>query len=298
MGQFFETIPEHLIRWILEQKMFWVATAPLAASGHVNVSPKGGPYFGLLDERTFWYMDLSGSGTETIAHLHEPGNGRITVMFSAFDGPPRIVRLFGRGTVLERPGHETETAAAAAAAAAATTTAMTTTNSLGSFDDFVKKHDVEVLPSSRSIIVVRLHQVATSCGYSVPFYEFKAFRATLNEVFAKREEKFLQGASSEARERYWAYKNSYSMDGLPGMRVGYEMHKREGIAPIEKMVGPSAPRRYGYYRDGRRFSAWQLALVAVFSVLATLLSFPLILPFILPLLQRTYGPAVLSSSGL
>ncbi|KAL2148636.1 hypothetical protein VTH82DRAFT_2190 [Thermothelomyces myriococcoides] len=273
--------------------MFWVATAPLAASGHVNVSPKGGPYFGLLDDRTFWYMDLSGSGTETIAHLHEPGNGRITIMFSAFDGPPRIVRLFGHGTVLERPGHETTTTTIVTttpAAAVINNSPDRTGAGTGSFEEFVKKHDIEVLPSSRSIIIVRLHQVATSCGYSVPFYDFKSFRATLNEVFAKKEEKYLQGRADESRERYWAYKNSYSVDGLPGMRIGYEVHKREGIAPIEKMVGPSAPRRYAYSNSGR-FGVWHLILVAVLSVFCTVLSFPLLLP----LLQRIYDPAVFSS---
>lgn len=176
MGQFFETIPEYLMKWILEQKMFWVATCPLLASGHVNVSPKGGLYFGLLDDKTFWYMDLTGSGNETISHLYEPGNGRITVMFNAFEGPPRIVRLFGRGTVLER-GTE-------------------------AFDDFVKKHGVQTIPGSRSIIIVSVHQVASSCGYSVPYYDFKAFRTTLNEFFAKKADRFEQGKSEESMERF------------------------------------------------------------------------------------------------
>jgi hypothetical protein len=176
MGKFFETIPDYLMQWIPQQKMFWVATAPLSASGHVNVSPKGGPYFGLLNDTTFWYMDLTGSGNETISHLYEPGNGRITVMFSSFESSPRIVRLFGHGTVLER--------------------------GTSAFDEFVKKHDVELLPGSRSIIVVRLHQVMTSCGYSVPFYEFKSFRATLNEVFAKKAEKFQQGDLDMSLERF------------------------------------------------------------------------------------------------
>lgn len=70
----------------------------------VNVSPKGGPYFGLVDEKTFWYMDLTGSGNETISHLHEPSNGRITIMFNAFDGPPKIVRLWGKGSSFAQPG--------------------------------------------------------------------------------------------------------------------------------------------------------------------------------------------------
>lgn len=97
MGAFYETIPKSLIQWILEQKVFWVATAPLSGAGHVNVSPKGGEDFGVLDDRTFWYMDLTGSGNETISHLLEPGNGRITIQLNAFDGPPKIVRLYGHG---------------------------------------------------------------------------------------------------------------------------------------------------------------------------------------------------------
>ena len=92
MGAFYETIPETLIQWILEQKMFFVATAPLSPSGHVNLSPKGGKYFGVLDERTFWYMDLTGSGNETLSHLCE--NGRVTIMFNAYTGAPKIVRLW------------------------------------------------------------------------------------------------------------------------------------------------------------------------------------------------------------
>ena len=103
MGEFHETIPRSLIEWVAKQKVFWVATAPLLAAGHVNLSPKGGQYFGVLDERTFWYMDLTGSGNETISHLLEPGNGRITVLFNAFEGPPKIVRLWGKGKLHMNP---------------------------------------------------------------------------------------------------------------------------------------------------------------------------------------------------
>ncbi len=97
MGAFYETIPESLISWIRQQKVFWVATAPLSSSGHVNVSPKGGQYFGVIDEKTFWYHDLTGSGNETISHLLEPNNGRITILLNAFEGAPKIVRLWGKG---------------------------------------------------------------------------------------------------------------------------------------------------------------------------------------------------------
>ena len=96
MGVYYETIPNSAVAWIHAQKAWWVATAPLSGNGHVNVSPKGGEsgkFFGVLDERTFWYMDLSGSGNETISHLREPGNGRITIMFNAFEGPPKIIRV-------------------------------------------------------------------------------------------------------------------------------------------------------------------------------------------------------------
>jgi len=97
MAIYYEVIPNSLQNWVLTQQCFWVATAPLSGQGNVNVSPKGGAYFGLIDEKTFWYQDLSGSGVETIAHLHEPGNGRITIMFNAFDGPPKIIRFWGKG---------------------------------------------------------------------------------------------------------------------------------------------------------------------------------------------------------
>lgn len=97
MAIFYETIPSSLMEWIRQQKLFYVATSPLSGKGHVNLSPKGGEYFGLADEKTFYYQDFSGSGIETISHLLEPGNGRITIMFNAFDGPPKIIRLWGCG---------------------------------------------------------------------------------------------------------------------------------------------------------------------------------------------------------
>ncbi|KAK0715350.1 hypothetical protein B0H67DRAFT_489075 [Lasiosphaeris hirsuta] len=240
MGQFYETIPESLIKWIQEQKMFWVSTAPLSGSGHVNVSPKGGLYFGVLNAATFWYMDLTGSGSETISHLYEPGNGRITVMFTAFEGPPRIVRLFGRGRVLE--------------------------NGTPAFSDFVEKQDVKTIPGSRSIIIVDVHQVGSSCGYSVPYYDFKTFRNTLNEVFAKRVDKLEDDEATETMEKYWAYKNAWSMDGLPGLEVARKMGEKQKIAPIEKMVGQAASRNYSLDNG---FGVQHLILVALLTALLT-----------------------------
>jgi len=219
MGVFYETIPENLQAWIPAQKLFWVATAPLSGSGHVNVSPKGGATdhatFGLLDDRTFWYMDMTGSGSETISHLHEPGNGRVTIMFSAFEGAPKIVRLWGKGRVLESGTAE--------------------------FADFVRAQQVWTPHGCRSVIVVDVHQVGSSCGYSVPLFEFKEHRDVLLNHFAKKNKKFEDGNEAESMERYWAYKNAWSIDNLPSMKIGQETGKAENVVPLKKMVGPNAP---------------------------------------------------------
>jgi hypothetical protein len=119
------------------------------------------------------FDQLTGSGIETISHLRE--NGRITVMFNAFEGSPRIVRLWGHGRILERESPQ--------------------------FDAFVAEHKVEVIPATRSIIIVDVHQVGSSCGYSVPFYEFQKFRSTLNQVFEKKQKNFDEGKSEENMDR-------------------------------------------------------------------------------------------------
>lgn len=172
MGVFYETIPDNLKSWILQQHVFYVATSPLSSSGHINVSPKGGPYFGITSPSQFYYLDLSGSGIETIAHLHEPGNGRIVIMFNAFEGSPRIVRLWGRGKVLEYGTEE--------------------------YEAFVKKRKEEegegkgggggwkIEDGTRAVVVVDVEQVGSSCGFSMPKYDFKEYRTALNEIFEKR----------------------------------------------------------------------------------------------------------------
>lgn len=193
MGQFFEQIPEvsvsgphyftsilthrqSLIQWILEQKIFFVSTAPLSGQGHVNVSPKGGKYFGVLDRKTFWYHELTGSGNETVSHIYEPGNNRVTIMLNAFEGPPRIMRLFGHGRVLE--------------------------NGTPAFDAFVKEHKVKCIPGTRSIIIVDVHQVGTSCGFSVPYYDFKDYRPILNDFFKRKAEREAAGHASDSMPKY------------------------------------------------------------------------------------------------
>jgi len=127
MGHFHDEIPEYLIDWMLKQQMFWVASAPLSSDGLVNISPKGiEGTFHVVNTRRVWYEDLSGTGVflfvfvvftlayhdmlpgaETVAHLRE--NGRITILFHAFEGPARIVRLYGKGEQLMFLGYSIQT---------------------------------------------------------------------------------------------------------------------------------------------------------------------------------------------
>ncbi|KAG8792299.1 hypothetical protein FRC12_006553 [Ceratobasidium sp. 428] len=196
MGKFFDTIPNELIPWVEDQKCFWVATAPLSAKGHVNISPKGlAGTFKIIDEKTFFYQDLTGSGVETASHLRE--NGRITVLFNAFEGPPRIMRLFGTGKV-----HE-----------------------IGSprYNELIPID--ERLPGSRAAIVVDVHKVGTSCGFSVPLYKLEGDRKTLHETSSPLEQVDRSFAADQGKpeflshglKQHWAEANVRSIDGLPGL---------------------------------------------------------------------------------
>ena len=179
MGKVYDAVDEPLRRWIERQHVFFVATAPLDADGHVNVSPKGLDSFRVLDGRTAAYLDLTGSGIETVAHLRD--NGRICVMFCAFAGPPRIVRLHGRGSVTERgePGFD---------AAAAV---------------FAHRR------SARSVITVAVDRISDSCGYAVPLMAYERDRDRLDQWSDARDDAAL--------EEYRAEKNAASIDGLPGL---------------------------------------------------------------------------------
>jgi len=178
MGQVYAELSRELIGWINQQHMFFVATAPLAAAGHINCSPKGMDSFRVLGPQQVAYLDLTGSGSETIAHLRE--NGRIVVMFCAFAGPPQIVRLYGRGHV-----HE-----------------------LGTADFQYYAQQFEPLPGARAVIQIELDRISDSCGYGVPFYEFKGSRDTLSKWAQKKGEAGLAA--------YRQRKNRTSLDGLPG----------------------------------------------------------------------------------
>ncbi len=178
MGTVHEQITEALTQWVGRQHMFFVASAPLSADGHVNVSPKGLSGLRILGPRRVAYLDLTGSGVETIAHTNE--NGRITVMFCSFDGPPRIVRFHGRSTAW-LPG-------------------STGWDELRpSFPD---------LPGARAIIDIEVTRVSDSCGYSVPLYTYEGERERLVTWAADKSE-------DELRE-YRQKKNSSSIDGISG----------------------------------------------------------------------------------
>lgn len=181
MGQMYEAIDGRLREFLLAQRVFFVGTAPSGVDGHVNVSPKGLlGCLAVLDERRVAYLDFTGSGAETIAHLRE--NGRIVLMFCAFEGPPKIVRLHGRGTVVrpDDPGF---------------------TEMLAAFPAAPDRHGL------RSIIDVAVTRISDSCGYAVPLMEYQDDRDLLARSQARR--------SAEELAAYRASRNAMSLDGLP-----------------------------------------------------------------------------------
>lgn len=179
MGKIRSEIDDAARRFIEAQHVFFVASAPLDAAGHVNLSPKGLDTFRILGPTTVAYVDFNGSGVETIAHLKE--NGRIVLMFCAFQGPPDIFRLYGHGRVVE--AHEAEFAALAA--------------------------HFSACENARSIIVVELSRIKDSCGYGVPLFKYEGERTQLHAWARHR--------GAEGLKAYRAEKNRKSIDGLPGV---------------------------------------------------------------------------------
>ena len=179
MGKVVEGLDADLVAWIEAQHVFFVATAPSGDDGHVNLSPKGHDTLRVLDDGTLAYLDLTGSGAETIAHLRQ--NGRITLMWCAFEGPPRIVRVHGRGDVLV-PGD-------------------------ADFEALAPRFPE--LPGSRSIIRVVAERVSTSCGYSIPRMAYEAERDTLV--------RWAERKGPDGIAAYHDEKNRRSIDGLPAL---------------------------------------------------------------------------------
>lgn len=178
MGRVLDHIDDATVSWIETQHMFFVGTAP-SEGGRVNLSPKGLDSFRVLGPTEVAYLDLTGSGAETIAHIRD--NGRITVMFCAFEGPPRILRLYGSGFV-HRPDN-------------------------GRFAElsplFPERRGV------RSIITTTIERMQDSCGHSVPTMEFVGERTRLDA--------WVENRSDADIAAYWADKNATSIDGLPAL---------------------------------------------------------------------------------
>jgi hypothetical protein len=177
MAKVHSEITPELQRFIEKQPLFFVASAPLAGAGHVNLSPKGQDCLRVLGPQQVGYLDLTGSGNETAAHLAE--NGRITFMFCAFAGAPRILRLYGTGRAV-RPGDDAWAALSA---------------------------HFPTLPGARQIILADIQRVQTSCGFGVPLMDFVGERDNMRVwATAKGEDGLIA---------YREEKNRQSLDGLP-----------------------------------------------------------------------------------
>ncbi len=183
MSKVYEEIDDGMRAWIGKQPMFFVGTAPRGDDGHVNISPKGmGGTFAVLGPKSVAYLDYFGSGAETIAHVRE--NGRIVLMFCAFEGPPKIVRLHGRGRVVLPEDAE--------------------------FAALRGEFGKERTKAQRSIIVVDVDRVADSCGYSVPRLDFVADRDILDLHQVKKPDEYYEREAALQR-------NGESIDGLPAL---------------------------------------------------------------------------------
>ena len=181
MGKVYQEIDERIKKWIGGQRVFFVATAPLDPNGRINCSPKDGYSIRVLDNKTLVYLDLIGSGVETIAHIRE--NSRIIVMMCAFEGAPMIMRFYGRGEIIEKDHSD--------------------------FERLIPLFNSEV--GVRSFIKIHLERISDSCGFGVPVMEFKHHRKQLRT--------FNERNGEEKLAEYKIQHNSLSIDGLPGVRT-------------------------------------------------------------------------------
>ncbi|PPG67031.1 pyridoxamine 5'-phosphate oxidase family protein [Rathayibacter rathayi] len=178
MAHVYDKIDESLTAWIREQPMWFVATAPLAAGGQVNRSPRGHDSFSILGARRVGWVDYTGSGIETIAHLRE--NGRVCLMFASFGPRPRIVRLHGTGMV-HLPG-------------------------TSAFAEVAAQHPEH--PSTRAVVTVELTRISDACGWGVPVMEAVGERDLLLP--------YVQKKGRDGMAEYRAEHNAVSIDELPG----------------------------------------------------------------------------------
>jgi hypothetical protein len=184
MGKVYEGIEPRLRAFIEEQKVFFVASAPLAGDGHVNLSPKGRDgTLVVIDEHTLAYLDFGGSHAETIAHLRE--NGRITLMWCAFTGPPKVLRVHGRGEPIFRDDPR--------------------------WGELIDRFAAADGPGARAIILISSVMVSDSCGFAVPFMDYREERTQHAQHFGRKSESEFAA--------YCAGKphNGTSIDGLPAL---------------------------------------------------------------------------------
>ena len=179
--QLYDELTDKIQDFIAAQKMFFVASAPLSGDGHVNLSPKGYDSFRVVDRQTVAWLDMGGSGIETQAHVKE--NGRITIMFCAFEGAPNILRLYGRGEVVQFDDPRFA-------------------GLLALFPDFER---------ARAIFTVKLDRIQDSCGWGVPFFEFAGDRDQLKRVANN-----VKMTAEDWADKFRT-KNARSIDGLPGI---------------------------------------------------------------------------------
>ena len=179
MGKEYPEIDPAIRDWIAQQKMFFVSTAPLAQDGLINCSPKGMDTLRVLGPRTIGYLDMTGSGVETIAHLK--GNKRIVIMMCAFDGPPKIFRFYGKGEVLEIGTEK--------------------------FNELVPQFEKGI--GARSIIRIEIDLIRDSCGYAIPLLDYTGERDVLS--------KWAESKGLEGVRKYREENNQVSLDGLEGL---------------------------------------------------------------------------------
>ncbi|SHF79779.1 pyridoxamine 5'-phosphate oxidase family protein [Streptoalloteichus hindustanus] len=188
MGKLYERIEGRLRAFIEEQKVFFVATAPLDADGHVNLSPKGrSGTLAVLDDLTVAYLDFGGSHAETIAHLRE--NGRITLMWCAFTGPPKVLRVHGHGEPVFRDDPR--------------------------FPDLLRHFAPEHARAAglRAVVLVAVRRVSDSCGFAVPFLDYREERTLHAEHFGRKtDEEFAAYCATKEH-------NATSIDGLPALPI-------------------------------------------------------------------------------
>ncbi|MCA9877578.1 MAG: pyridoxamine 5'-phosphate oxidase family protein [Thermomicrobiales bacterium] len=201
MGRTYDSIDDSIQKWLAKQPMFFIATAPNDPNGRVNVSPKGGAgVFRVLGPHTMAYVDLVGSGAETVAHLQE--NGRIVVMFCAFTGAPKIMRFHGTGRSIPEDAPEYPSLLAGF-----------------TLDD-------EQRPLARGIVQVEVTRISDSCGFGVPRMEMVSERDQLLRWSRHQEE----SEGPDWKARYMAANNTASIDGLPGYDIDRALDNAEVAA--------------------------------------------------------------------